>query len=101
MGDTKYFPDRQGLFYKGNELINDWYNLSQYSIEPNDTIYIKDRGEQIPLRLAKLIEYIGPPLIFRLYSVDHARMYETILGTDYIDNNRDIWAYQHTPSNNT
>jgi len=43
-----------------------------------------------------LIEYIGPPVIYRLFSDSHVWAYEIILGTEYIQENREIFLYQFT-----
>ena len=58
--------------------------LADYGIKAGSTIHLFDKGIQIPLRLGKLSVYLGPPLIFAMYSMYHQPIFEILLGESYL-----------------
>ena len=88
-------PERQIIYRNGVALDIDHKTLAWYGIDAGTTIHVKDAGEQIPLRLSKMLRCAGPPMLFYFFSNNHIAVYEFLLGYKYVNEvNREIVIYE-------
>lgn len=74
-GDDSLQPERQILYHNDIELTLDHKNLEHYDIRALSTIYVGDAGYQIPMRIAKVMTYSVPIILFYFFSNGHEGMY--------------------------
>lgn len=78
MVPSEFLAERLRLFYRDSELELDHESLRELKIDALDVIYVADKGTVIPKRLARIILYAGPILMFQWYQRNHGQIYEFI-----------------------
>mmetsp|Transcript_1658 Transcript_1658/g.2933 ORF Transcript_1658/g.2933 Transcript_1658/m.2933 type:complete len:108 (-) Transcript_1658:726-1049(-) len=70
--DRELVPQRIELYYRGVKLELDHKTLEDYDIKKGATIFLRDKGLQVPMRACKLMIFSSP--VFMLLVMDQFRV---------------------------